>query len=89
MIYINIFINITDSRFFIQKEMKETFFLSNIVPQDFQNNGGYWNLMEIYCRELAKKYQDVFIYSGPLFLPYKTEGGKKEIVQYQVKLKWI
>ena len=29
--------------FFSQKAMAETFYLSNIVPQNFDNNAGYWN----------------------------------------------
>ena len=35
--------------------MDDTFLLSNIVPQDVDNNGDFWNRLEIYCRDLTKK----------------------------------
>ena len=52
-----------------QDSMNQTFLLTNVVPQDIDNNGNYWNRLEIYCRNLAKKYKDVWITSGPLWLP--------------------
>ena len=48
--------------------MNDTFLLSNIVPQDLDNNGDFWNRLEIYCRDLSKKFNDVRITSGPLWL---------------------
>ena len=38
-----------------QKSMDDTFLLSNVVPQDVDNNGDFWNRLEIYCRDLTKK----------------------------------
>ena len=35
-----------------QEAMNQTFYLTNIVPQDLDYNGNYWNCLEIYCREL-------------------------------------
>lgn len=29
--------------FFVQRAMAETFYLSNIVPQNYENNAGFWN----------------------------------------------
>jgi len=52
-----------------QTAMNQTFYLSNIVPQDLDNNGNYWNRLEIYCRELTNQFSDVYIISGPLWLP--------------------
>ncbi len=52
-----------------QNAMNDTFQLSNIVPQDFDNNGDFWNRFEIYCRTLTKTYKDVRIISGPLWMP--------------------
>ena len=40
-----------------QKSMDDTFLLSNIVPQDLDNNSDFWNRLEIYCRDLTKKVQ--------------------------------
>lgn len=64
--------------------MNDTFLLSNIVPQDIDNNGGFWNRFEIYCREhLPQQFKEVRVISGPLFLPDAGEDGKK-FVRYQV-----
>uniref|UniRef100_A0A8C6QLI8 Nuclease EXOG, mitochondrial n=1 Tax=Nannospalax galili TaxID=1026970 RepID=A0A8C6QLI8_NANGA len=68
---------------FSSKAMAETFYLSNIVPQDFDNNSGYWNRIEMYCRELTDRFEDVWIVSGPLTLPHTGNDGKKA-VSYQV-----
>ncbi|XP_045712943.1 nuclease EXOG, mitochondrial [Phyllostomus hastatus] len=68
---------------FSAKAMAETFYLSNIVPQNFDNNAGYWNRIEMYCRELTERFEDVWIVSGPLTLPQTGSDGKK-IVSYQV-----
>lgn len=64
--------------------MNETFFLSNVVPQDLDNNSNFWYRVEAYCRSLAKRYSDVYTVSGPLYLP-KEEDGKK-IVKYEVSI---
>ncbi|KAK7816744.1 hypothetical protein U0070_009269 [Myodes glareolus] len=67
---------------FSSKAMAETFYLSNIVPQDFDNNSGYWNRIEMYCRELTERFEDVWIVSGPLTLPHTSDG--KKTVSYQL-----
>lgn len=69
---------------FNQEAMDATFFLSNIVPQNLDNNANYWYRLEAYCRGLTKRYSSVYIVSGPLYLP-KEEDGKK-IVKYEVCL---
>ncbi|CAB1349744.1 unnamed protein product, partial [Coregonus sp. 'balchen'] len=51
-----------------EQSMAETFYLSNIVPQNYENNAGYWNRLEMYCRDLAKRFDDVWVISGPLVL---------------------
>ena len=63
--------------------MVESFYLSNVVPQNLENNAGFWNRFEIYCRDLTKKYSSVYIISGPLVLPQSDESGKK-FVKYPV-----
>ncbi|XP_063159405.1 nuclease EXOG, mitochondrial [Candoia aspera] len=63
--------------------MAETFYLSNIVPQNYENNAGFWNRVEMYCRDLTERFEDVWIVSGPLTLPQLDEDGKKKVV-YQV-----
>ncbi|XP_077159749.1 nuclease EXOG, mitochondrial [Paroedura picta] len=68
---------------FSPKAMAETFYLSNIVPQNYENNAGFWNRMEMYCRELTARFEDVWIVSGPLTLPQIEDGGKRRVT-YQV-----
>nr|XP_034340291.1 nuclease EXOG, mitochondrial [Arvicanthis niloticus] len=68
---------------FSSEAMAETFYLSNIVPQNFDNNSGYWNRIEMYCRELTERFEDVWIVSGPLTLPHARNDGTKR-VSYQV-----
>ena len=65
--------------------MSDTFLLSNIVPQNYKNNSDYWNRLELYCRDIAHKYANVWVTSGPAFVPQTGEDDKKFIF-YQVQL---
>uniref|UniRef100_A0A6A7FN34 Nuclease EXOG n=1 Tax=Hirondellea gigas TaxID=1518452 RepID=A0A6A7FN34_9CRUS len=62
--------------------MTESFLLSNIVPQNYSNNSNYWNRLELYCRDVAHKYTNLWVTSGPAFLPTEVDG--KNIMQYEV-----
>ncbi|XP_013380076.1 nuclease EXOG, mitochondrial [Lingula anatina] len=66
-----------------QEAMDDTFYLTNIVPQDMENNAGFWNRFEMFCRDLTKQFTDVRVISGPLALPNLEEDGKK-YVKYEV-----
>lgn len=66
-----------------EQAMAETFYLSNIVPQNYENNAGFWNRLEIYCRELTQRFGDVWVVSGPLLLPQTQENGSRT-VRYQL-----
>ncbi|KAL4222857.1 hypothetical protein ACF0H5_018897 [Mactra antiquata] len=66
-----------------QEAMQDSFNLTNVVPQNLENNAGFWNRLEIYCRDLTNKFSNVFIISGPLMLPIVDEDGNK-YVKYQV-----
>lgn len=65
------------------KALEETFFLSNMSPQNPQFNRGYWSKFEKYVRDLTKEYQFVDVFTGPLYLPKEDEMGKKWVT-YQV-----
>nr|XP_015222367.1 PREDICTED: endonuclease G, mitochondrial isoform X2 [Lepisosteus oculatus] len=52
-----------------QKAMEETFYLSNVAPQNPHLNQNAWNNLEKYCRALTRHYQNVFVCTGPLYLP--------------------
>ncbi|PIK38484.1 hypothetical protein BSL78_24681 [Apostichopus japonicus] len=67
-----------------QDAMEETFYYTNIVPQDVNNNGGFWNRLEMYCRDLTDKFSEVRVISGPLMLPVQEEEGTKKFVKYEV-----
>ncbi|XP_071392903.1 nuclease EXOG, mitochondrial-like isoform X2 [Centroberyx affinis] len=67
-----------------EQSMAETFYLSNIIPQNYENNAGFWNRLEMYCRELTQRFQDVWVVSGPLVLPREEEEDGRKMVSYQV-----
>ncbi|XP_027218049.1 endonuclease G, mitochondrial isoform X1 [Penaeus vannamei] len=46
-------------------------------------NRDKWNDVEQYCRQLTKSYANVYVCTGPLFLPRREEDGKL-YVKYQV-----
>lgn len=62
--------------------MSESFLLSNMCPQDASLNSGVWNKIELDCRQWAKKYGDLYIVCGPLFLNREHEiiGVNKVVV---------
>ncbi|XP_064614048.1 nuclease EXOG, mitochondrial-like [Liolophura sinensis] len=66
-----------------QAAMNSTFYLTNVVPQNYENNAGYWNRFEIFCRDLTRSFSDIRVFTGPLFLPNVVEGQKK-YVKYEV-----
>ncbi|XP_075691306.1 endonuclease G, mitochondrial [Rhinoderma darwinii] len=66
-----------------QTAMDETFILSNVYPQNPNLNQYAWNKLEKYCRGLTKSNKNVYVCTGPLFLP-KTEADGKTYVRYQV-----
>ena len=63
--------------------MSDTFHLTNILPQDYKNNSGYWNLLEIHVRSLTEKYGSTTVFCGPAFAPVEQKDGKK-FIRYQV-----
>ena len=56
------------------KAMYESFALTNVCPQDANLNSGLWNSIEIDCRRWARKYGDVYIVCGPIFLNKEHES---------------
>ncbi|CAD7077497.1 unnamed protein product [Hermetia illucens] len=67
-----------------QKHCDETFYLSNMAPQVGEGfNRDSWNRLERYVRKLTKDHPNVYICTGPLYLPRKEDDGKMYI-KYQV-----
>lgn len=52
-----------------QRAMDDTFYLSNVAPQVPHLNQNAWNNLEKYSRSLTRTYQNVYVCTGPLFLP--------------------
>lgn len=48
--------------------MAQSFLMSNICPQHPELNRGDWNEIEQQCRIWAKKYGEIYIVCGPVFL---------------------
>ncbi|WWC71552.1 uncharacterized protein I206_105510 [Kwoniella pini CBS 10737] len=67
-----------------QKAMDETFYLSNIAPQVGDGfNRHYWAYLEDFCRRLTTNFEDVYVFTVPLYLPAKQADGKWR-VSYEV-----
>lgn len=57
------------------KQMSESFFLTNMVPQDPGNNRGIWRILEIGVRNTAAAGGDIYVVSGTIYHPnYKNIG---------------
>ncbi|KAF9544050.1 nuclease [Mortierella hygrophila] len=68
-----------------QTAMDETFYLSNIAPQVGEGfNRDYWAHFENFCRVLAKRYPDVYVITGPLYLPYQDPTDNKYYIKHEV-----
>lgn len=50
-----------------QEYLNETFYMSNISPQNRDFNRFIWNDLENAVRNWAKKYNDIYIITGPVF----------------------
>ncbi|XP_068143692.1 endonuclease G, mitochondrial [Drosophila tropicalis] len=67
-----------------QKHCDETFLLSNMAPQVGQGfNRDAWNTLETHVRKLTNVYANVYVCTGPLYLPHKEDDGKM-YVKYEV-----
>jgi endonuclease G len=60
----------------------ETELVSNISPQNPAFNRGYWAAFEKFVRSLRHSFDEVFVVTGPLYLPHLEEN--KFFVKYQV-----
>ncbi|MCO5565335.1 hypothetical protein L7F22_019008 [Adiantum nelumboides] len=67
-----------------QIAMDETFLLSNIAPQIGEGfNRDYWAHLEDYVRRLTTKFENLYVFTIPLYLPRLQEDGKWR-VNYEV-----
>ena len=68
--------------------MRESFYTTNICPQNRNNNAGDWKDLEELARSLARTYGKVFISCGPIVTDASITIGARHIVvpQYFFKV---
>jgi len=65
--------------------MEDTFYMTNISPQvGVGFNRHYWSRFEEFCRRLTDIYKDVYVVTGPLFLPKQDPKDGKFYLKYEV-----
>lgn len=65
-----------------KQAMYESFYLTNMCPQNPSLNSGLWNRFEQDCRSWAKQYGEIYIVCGPIFLrqTHKTIGYNHVVI---------
>ena len=63
-----------------EKAMEESFYMSNICPQNKKLNRDDWGDLEETCRKWARKYGKVFIACGPIY----SQKNPKRIGKHQL-----
>lgn len=66
-------------RRFSEQAYNETFYTSNISPQDRDFNAGVWNRLEMQVRQWAKQHNELFVVTGGVL-----ENGLEEIGEEDV-----
>lgn len=67
-----------------QIHVDQTFYLTNMAPQvGVGFNRDSWNRLESYVRKLVRKHKNIYVCTGPLYLPRKEADGKT-YVKYEV-----
>ncbi len=65
-------------------ELKQTYLLSNVAPQiGEQFRKTFWIKFEEQVRAWARESDDLYVYTGPLYVPVTGEDGKR-YVHYEV-----
>ncbi|MBW0493570.1 hypothetical protein O181_033285 [Austropuccinia psidii MF-1] len=68
-----------------QAAMDQTFLLSNIAPQVGEGfNRDYWAHLENFVRQLTHSFQDVYVFTLPMYLPKQDPVTKKHFINYEV-----
>jgi endonuclease G len=59
--------------------LRDTFFLSNVVPQHPAHNRDFWARVERFVRDLLReKWDTAYVVTGPLYLPSRGKGRSSE-----------
>ena len=70
-----------------EQAMKESFYLSNICPQNPNLNGGVWKELEEQVRDLASQKGRIFVVCGPIVTDDSHRLGVNEVVVPQAFFK--
>lgn len=62
-----------------KKVYEETFLTSNISPQEHEFNAGIWNRLEQKTRYYAKRYDELYVVTGPVFKGARDEIGTENV----------
>ena len=61
--------------------MKESFYLSNVCPQNHNLNGGVWKDLEEQVRDLAAQKGSIYVVCGPIVnADYQTIGANNVVI---------
>ena len=64
-----------------EQAMQESFYMTNICPQNHSNNAGDWKDLEELARDLASAYHSIYICCGPIVTDTTcTIGIERKIV---------
>lgn len=58
-----------------EQAMRESFYMTNICPQNHNNNAGDWKDLEELGRDLAQRYKSIYICCGPIVTDASTTIG--------------
>ncbi len=70
-----------------EQAMKESFYLSNICPQNPNLNGGVWKDLEEQVRDLASQKGRIFVVCGPIVNDDSNTIGENKVVVPQAFFK--
>lgn len=59
-----------------EQAMKESFYMTNMCPQNHNNNAGDWKDLEELVRDIARKYGNTYICVGPIVSDASVTIGK-------------
>jgi endonuclease G len=66
-----------------EEQMSQSFYLSNMVPQNPNQNRGAWRILEDRIRNLAKTGMDLYVTVGTVYNPgYEVIGNELGVPQY-------
>lgn len=62
-----------------EQGLDESFFMSNMSPQEPSFNRGIWKKLEEQVRKWAKQEGEIFVVTGPIFKEKKKKIGKNKV----------